>query len=70
MTLTKKEEEEIDQEFEDMKTADRFNISCLLIAVYYIIVAVLIFYKGALGWYFLFGSLTTALLVGKIKQLK
>jgi hypothetical protein len=70
MTLTKEEEREIDQQAEDIKATDRFNASCLLMVVYYIIVAVLIFYKGALGWYFLFGSITTALLLGKIKQLK
>lgn len=68
--LTKEEEAEIDQQAEEIKNEDRFDATCFFMVIYYAIAIALIFWLGTRGWYFLFGSITTALLLGKIKQLK
>jgi hypothetical protein len=67
--LTKEEEAEIDQQAEDIKRENKLNVACLFLAIYYAIAIVLIFWLGVRGWYFLLGSITTALLIGKIYQI-
>jgi hypothetical protein len=67
--LTKEEEAEIDQQAEDIKREDKANIACLFMVIYYAVAIALIFWLGTRGWYFLLGSITTALLIGKIYQI-